>query len=65
MANETVKIGPMFLSDSEALALAQLVKRISFNEVMANAVDEDEAYVMMDGVRALAEALAAAGYNPR
>lgn len=46
-------------------ALAQLVKRLGFTECRLNAVDEDEAYSMMDGLGILAKALAEAGYSPR
>lgn len=65
MANETVKIGPMFLSDSEALALAQLVKRIGYEEVSNNAVDKDEAQEMLNALAEVAKVLGEAGYNPR
>lgn len=65
MANETVKIGPMFLSDSEALALAQLVKRIGYEEVSNNAVDKDEAQEMLNALAEVAKVLGEAGYSPR
>lgn len=48
-----------------AEALAQLVKRLGWSDARALAVNDDEAYAMMDGVAALQRALAEAGYNPR
>ncbi len=56
---------PLELTDAEALALAQLVKRIGWAEMRSNAVDENEAYVMRDAVTVLARALSDAGYAPR
>jgi hypothetical protein len=46
-------------------ALAQLVKRIGWSDARTLAVDDDEAYAMMDGLAALQRALAEAGYSPR
>lgn len=65
MANDPVKIGPLFLSDSEALALAQLVKRIGYEEIRQNAVDKDEAQEMLNALAELAKVMGEAGYNPR
>ncbi|EOG7599409.1 hypothetical protein ID104_13735 [Vibrio cholerae] len=53
------------LSDLQALALAQLVKRIGWKEVRINAVDDDEAYEMMDAIARLQASLADTGYAPR
>lgn len=55
----------MTLPDRQALALAQLVKRIGWTEMRQNAVDDDEAYEMRDALGALAKALAEQGYAPR
>jgi hypothetical protein len=52
-------------SQEEALALAQLVKRITFSDVRQNAVDESEAYVMLDALNEVQKALREAGYDPR
>ena len=51
--------------ESEALALSQLVKRISWSDARQNAVSDDEAYKMMDAVAQLQKALAEVGYAPR
>lgn len=48
-----------------AEALAQLVKRICWSDVLALATDKGETYAMMDGIAALQRALAEAGYAPR
>lgn len=53
------------LPDDEALALAQLCKRIGYGDCRANAVDNAEAYVMMDALAKLQKGLANAGYSPR
>lgn len=50
---------------SEIWALAQLVKRLSFNECRANAVDNDEAYLMTDALVKFQRFLAGAGVAPR
>ncbi len=53
------------LSDAQALALAQLVKRVGWQEVRVNAVDDDEAYLMKDTLASLQRSLADSGYAPR
>lgn len=53
------------LTDAQALALAQLVKRIGWTEIRSNAADDDEAYVIRESLTALARALSDAGYAPR
>ena len=62
--SEPVKV-QLELPDHQALALAQLAKRITWSDMRACAVDDDEAYVMRDAVDKLASALAAQGYAPR
>ena len=53
------------LPSDEALALAQLCKRIGFSDVRGNAIDTNEAYTMLDAVAKLQKSLARQGYNPR
>jgi hypothetical protein len=53
------------LSDDQALALAQFVKRVGWSEFRANAVDDDEAATIRSAVDALQKALGEAGYAPR
>ena len=53
------------LSEPEAEALAQLVKRITFESVRRHAVDDAETYLMLDGIGKLTTALAEEGYKPR
>ncbi|WP_367154680.1 hypothetical protein [Methylomonas sp. HYX-M1] len=53
------------LPDKEALALAQLCKRISWSDCRENAVNDDEAYIMMDAIAKLQKSLAESGYAPR
>ena len=55
----------MALEPAQALALAQFVKRVGWSEIRGNAVDDDEADLMMDAMRILAKALQEAGYAPR
>ena len=53
------------LSDAQALALAQLAKRIGWQEVRSNAVNDDEAYLMKVALASLQWSLADCGYAPR
>jgi len=53
------------LSDSEALAFAQFLKRAGHSDYHANAVDTDEAYEMLYAGEKIRRALAEAGYAPR
>ena len=50
------------LSDSQALALAQLVKRIGWAEMRQNATSDAEAYEMRDALASLQKTLANAGF---
>ena len=53
------------LTDNQALALAQFVKRVGWTEWRQNAVDDAEAYLMRDAFDQLAAALKDGGYSPR
>ncbi|WP_336844494.1 DUF7706 family protein [Serratia nevei] len=53
------------LTQSQALALAQFVKRLTWSEIQACAVDEDDTYEMRDAVNLLQKSLAEAGFSPR
>lgn len=53
------------LTDSQAMALAQFVKRLTWSEMRACAVDDDETWVMKDAIQALQKSLAAVGFSPR
>ncbi|KWN83010.1 hypothetical protein [Burkholderia stagnalis] len=53
------------MSAAEAMALAQLCKRITFSDMRSCAVDDNEAYVIRDAVDKLQGALKGAGYAPR
>jgi len=53
------------IDEARATALAQFCKRVGFSDLRATAKDDDEAYVMRDGVDALRRALADAGFAPR
>jgi hypothetical protein len=62
MANVTLSLD---LSDDQAYALSQFVKRVGWAEWRQNAVDDAEAYLMRDAFDLLARALADGGYSPR
>lgn len=51
------------LTESQAMALAQFVKRLSWSEMRACAVDEDETYEIKDAVGILQKSLADAGFS--
>lgn len=53
------------LASDEAEALAEMVKRASWGDIRMLAVDDQEATVMLDGIRALRKALAESGFAPR
>jgi Arc/MetJ-type ribon-helix-helix transcriptional regulator len=53
------------LPDELAWALAQLVKRIGFNDCRSLAVSDEEAWQMLNASEAVRKALAEAGYAPR
>jgi len=53
------------LTDDEAMAYAQFVKRTSFSDYRAHAISEDEAYVMLSAENKIRAALADQGYAPR
>jgi hypothetical protein len=62
---ETAPEGYAELNEGEALALAQLCKRITFSDLRSCSVDDGEAYAMRDAVDKLQAALRTAGYAPR
>jgi len=55
------------LTDAQALALAQLVKRLTWSDLRGCAIDDQEAYTMRDAVDRVRSALAdcSPGYSPR
>ncbi|HBP1027124.1 TPA: hypothetical protein L5U05_006152 [Pseudomonas aeruginosa] len=55
----------MELDHAHALALAQLVKRVTWSELRQNAIDDAEAYLMQEALGTLARALKDSGYAPR
>ncbi|KOY60171.1 hypothetical protein AM629_20880 [Photorhabdus heterorhabditis] len=53
------------LTHIEALALAQLAKRLNWAEIRACAIDDTEAWVIKAAIGRLPSALAYHGYSPR
>ena len=53
------------LTDSQAMALAQFVKRLTWSEMRACAVDDDETWVMKDAIQSLQKSLTDVGFSPR
>lgn len=53
------------LTEEQALAYAQFLKRVGFSDYKNNSVDKDEAYVMVDAGERIRAALHRAGYRPR
>ena len=53
------------LTDSQAMALAQFVKRLTWSEMRACAVDDDETWVMKNAIQALQKSLADVCFSPR
>ena len=53
------------LDENETMALAQLVKRLSWSDLRGCAVSDEEAWVMKIAVDKLQQALREEGYAPR
>ena len=53
------------LPDEEAWALAQLLKRVGLDDYRQRAVDDVEAWAMLQAGEKVRAALAEAGYAPR
>jgi hypothetical protein len=53
------------LTDEQAQALAQYLKRYTWTDVRQSAVDDDEAYLMREAFNAIRHSLADVGYSPR
>jgi hypothetical protein len=63
--DETAWEGVTEIGDAEALALAQLCKRITITDMRSHSADEQEADVMSNAIHLLRVALKDAGFNPR
>lgn len=53
------------LSDAQAEAFAQFLKRVGLDDYRPLAVDLDEAYAMLNAGEAIRQALRQAGHAPR
>lgn len=53
------------LSEEEALAYAQFLKRIGYSDYRSSASSESEAYLMRDAGYSIRKALAEEGFDPR
>ncbi|KAB0670596.1 hypothetical protein F6V30_07945 [Oryzomonas sagensis] len=53
------------MTEQEAWALAQFIKRSRWQQYRDNAVDEEDAYNMMDALSAVRDALAKIKFSPR
>lgn len=53
------------LSEAQAQALAQFIKRVTFSGVRECAMDDAEAYDALAGLNAVRAALAEGGFDPR
>lgn len=63
--SDEIEVTVILPNEQTALALAQFVKRVGFAEFEQNAANEEEAYLMRDGVSKVQDALSEVGYNPR
>jgi hypothetical protein len=57
--------GEVILTEDEALALAQFLKRLGFANAAECAVSTDEAYTIISATERLRRAMAEVGYAPR
>jgi hypothetical protein len=53
------------LADSQAYALAQFFKRVTFDDFRKRALNDDDASEMLNAAMLVREALVKAGYEPR
>jgi hypothetical protein len=53
------------LTEDQALAYAQFLKRVCFSDYSGYSVDKDEAFLMMYAGERIREALASAEFSPR
>lgn len=53
------------LTERQAWATAQFCKRLTFADVRERATSDDEAYLMLEGINAVAAALREQGFSPR
>lgn len=53
------------LPEEQALALALLMKRLTFDDCRSRAVDDEQAYTMIYATEAVRTGLSNVGYNPR
>lgn len=53
------------LSQDQASALAQLIKRVAWSSLRENAIDDDEAYVMQQALEQIRRSLVEHGIDPR
>jgi dissimilatory sulfite reductase (desulfoviridin) alpha/beta subunit len=53
------------LTEGQAMALAQFVKRVGWSEFRQNAVDDNEAHAIRDAVDQVMKALRDEGFAPR
>lgn len=61
---ETIKID-IELTEEKAGALAQFLKRITWEEMRRCAVSDDDAYTMREALGTVQDAVNRAGFNPR
>lgn len=65
MSNKNAVELDVELTEQQAGDLAQLIKRMVFADFRSCAVDNDEAYRMIEALGRVREALARHGYDPR
>ena len=53
------------LTEDEAMAMAQFLKRYIWTDVRKSAVDDAEAYLMRDAFTSIQHSLEDVGYSPR
>lgn len=61
---DEVKVS-LYLPEADALALAQFVKRVGWDEIRSNAVSDEEAYQVKHALAKLMTGLADEGFAPR
>lgn len=65
MSHDTTFELTVQITEAQAWDLAQFLKRAGFSDYRSNAVDNDEAYRMIDAANRVQRALREAGFSPR
>ena len=53
------------MTEQQATALAQFSKRVTWQDIRTNVVDDNETSVMLEAIKIIQDGLSEAGFSPR